>query len=655
MPVDTVRGLAGDPVEDPQVQLKLLKKELKAWENAFAEREGRKPGSNDIKQDKEIARRYKAYVKLKNAASAAGKGDATGSQKDLSQQEEEEPPARITKGNGRDSARDLASPEPQIVISRNETYDIRPATQIVIPTVHDVVEPFDQDSDGGRMLQSYRPISPATPTGGQAWGPKSELPGNFKLRRDTIGAGPMPTATLEGSVRPGSGRRVTVGDGARPDESAARANEPASAEFLDFMNRRKQLENLGPANPPPGAVSAAEALKAVTSPASPVRPVVVTPVTVKSSPISAAPDIDNSLRPMSPPPSTANRTPLTAQELRELAKPFDPTEEIAPLRPAAPVEAIRHLDINRDRTSTPTSQKASTPSSQASPARATTPSSGWGEGDEDKEDAQHAVVPLTPATAAAIGEGIQTSGQNVAKLPSLVNVKIFFRIQPEGILRCRLYRKKNVIDKKHPTFYLYNEADDSFLLAARKRKKSKVVNYVISTSQDDMSKESKHYVGKLKANAQRTNFILYDARSYNKSTANKGLRELAAVSYSKTVLPREMSVAIPATKIEELSDDLSKDIMADVKAQNADKLLFLKNKSPRWNETTQSHCLNFGGRVTQPSIKNFQLIGDVDDSYIVLQFGRCGSDYFTLDARFPITPIEAFAVALTTFDAYDSA
>ena len=71
-----------------------------------------------------------------------------------------------------------------------------------------------------------------------------------------------------------------------------------------------------------------------------------------------------------------------------------------------------------------------------------------------------------------------------------------------------------------------------------------------------------------------------------------------------------MAVCIPAIAIGENSDDGTKDIMADIKSQNTEKLLFLSNKPPRWNETTQSHCLNFGGRVTQPSIKNFQLIMD---------------------------------------------
>lgn len=34
----------------------------------------------------------------------------------------------------------------------------------------------------------------------------------------------------------------------------------------------------------------------------------------------------------------------------------------------------------------------------------------------------------------------------------------------------------------------------------------------------------------------------------------------------------------------------------------------LKNKTPIWNEETQSYVLNFHGRVTQASVKNFQLV-----------------------------------------------
>ena len=34
----------------------------------------------------------------------------------------------------------------------------------------------------------------------------------------------------------------------------------------------------------------------------------------------------------------------------------------------------------------------------------------------------------------------------------------------------------------------------------------------------------------------------------------------------------------------------------------------LRNKPPRWNEALGAYCLSFGGRVTQASVKNFQLV-----------------------------------------------
>lgn len=116
-----------------------------------------------------------------------------------------------------------------------------------------------------------------------------------------------------------------------------------------------------------------------------------------------------------------------------------------------------------------------------------------------------------------------------------------------------MYRKKLLIDKSHPTYFLYNEADDQFLLAARKRKKTKSVNFIISTNPEELTKDSKYYVAKLRwvllvyktsmllmsywlslfdsANFQRTQFILYDARGYNRHAPGKGLKEVSAVSY----------------------------------------------------------------------------------------------------------------------------
>jgi hypothetical protein len=90
-------------------------------------------------------------------------------------------------------------------------------------------------------------------------------------------------------------------------------------------------------------------------------------------------------------------------------------------------------------------------------------------------------------------------------------------------------------------------------MAARKRKKSKDVNFIISKSLDGLNKNSKDYIAKLKANSQRTNFILMDARYFNEKAENKGLKEVGVITYSKTILPREMTVGVPIESIEDNS------------------------------------------------------------------------------------------------------
>lgn len=53
------------------------------------------------------------------------------------------------------------------------------------------------------------------------------------------------------------------------------------------------------------------------------------------------------------------------------------------------------------------------------------------------------------------------------------------------------------------------------------------------------------------------------------------------------------------------------------KRKLTDNLLELHNKTPVWNDDTQSYVLNFHGRVTQASVKNFQLVHDDGDSIFI--------------------------------------
>jgi hypothetical protein len=78
-------------------------------------------------------------------------------------------------------------------------------------------------------------------------------------------------------------------------------------------------------------------------------------------------------------------------------------------------------------------------------------------------------------------------------------------------------------------------------------------------------------------------------------------------------------------------------------------LLALQNRPPWWNVELGSFVLNFGGRVSVASVKNFQLCDRSDQDYVMLQFGRIqGRHSFTMDYQYPLTGVQAFAIAISS-------
>ncbi|KAJ8641595.1 hypothetical protein MRB53_018289 [Persea americana] len=103
----------------------------------------------------------------------------------------------------------------------------------------------------------------------------------------------------------------------------------------------------------------------------------------------------------------------------------------------------------------------------------------------------------------------------------------------------------------------------------------------------------------------------------------------------------------------------------DDEEDGKERPLILRNKAPRWHEQLQCWCLNFRGRVTVASVKNFQLIAATqpaagaptpsqptppEHDKIILQFGKVGKDMFTMDYRYPLSAFQAFAICLSSFD-----
>ncbi|KAJ4787796.1 Tubby-like F-box protein [Rhynchospora pubera] len=241
-------------------------------------------------------------------------------------------------------------------------------------------------------------------------------------------------------------------------------------------------------------------------------------------------------------------------------------------------------------------------------------------------------------------------------------------------------------NKKNSTFSLYLGLTQSFadkgkfLLAARRYRRRAHIEYVISTDPDDLFEESNSYVGKLRSDFLGTKYQIYDSQPpYEgaKATSSRSTRrfgskrispqvpsanyETGYIHYKFNLLksrgPRRMHCTLQSpisSKSTEQNPQLS-----DRNEDDATKLVVnkpqiekvvLKNKAPRWHEHLQCWCLNFHGRVTVASVKNFQLVStDGDEETVLLQFGKVGDDMFTMDYRHPLSAFQAFAICLTSF------
>uniref|UniRef100_H2UUG1 Tubby-like protein n=1 Tax=Takifugu rubripes TaxID=31033 RepID=H2UUG1_TAKRU len=245
-----------------------------------------------------------------------------------------------------------------------------------------------------------------------------------------------------------------------------------------------------------------------------------------------------------------------------------------------------------------------------------------------------------------------------------------FRPAPRGVtIKCRVSRNKKGMDRGlYPTYFMHMEREDGkrvFLLAGRKRKKSKTSNYLISVDATDLSREGESFIGKLRSNIMGTKFTVFDNGSNPSKNPGALLeesnkrQELAAICYETNVLgfngPRKMTVVIPGMnmnfeRVPVRPQNEQESILSRWHSHSLDNLIELHNKAPVWNEDTQSYVLNFHGRVTQASVKNFQIVHDNDPDYIVMQFGRVAEDIFTLDYNYPMCALQAFAIGLSSFD-----
>eukprot|EP00049_Salpingoeca_infusionum_P010192 m.172247 g.172247 ORF g.172247 m.172247 type:complete len:388 (+) comp14574_c0_seq1:550-1713(+) len=276
----------------------------------------------------------------------------------------------------------------------------------------------------------------------------------------------------------------------------------------------------------------------------------------------------------------------------------------------------------------------------------------------DPDELRWSAVDMAPQEESATpAEGL------IQSTPSDIPEFVFTPASKGTTAYCRITRDKSTLE--NPMFYLHLEvvtpegAKLIHLLSARKLVKSKTSYYTIVTDHSMLS--SDQHTAKLRANFVGTSYTVMSsgAKPGTGAPQHELREELAAVTYEKNPFglrgPRQMCVLVPA--LNEAGDRLAVQpqtqedgLIKRHKMGLTQNLVELRNKKPQWIKETGAYVLNFHGRVTEPSVKNFQLVSETDPEYIVLQFGRVDKHEFTMDFRYPMSAVQAFGICLSSFD-----
>ncbi|CAI0392294.1 unnamed protein product [Linum tenue] len=264
---------------------------------------------------------------------------------------------------------------------------------------------------------------------------------------------------------------------------------------------------------------------------------------------------------------------------------------------------------------------------------------------------------------------------------------------------------------------------DKLLLAAKRIRRTTCTDFIISLVSNDFSRSSNNYIGRLRSNFLGTKFTISERQSSHEAPTQSGRRtsrsrfhsrqpstrtpsssyRIGTVNYELNVLrtrgPRRMHCVMNSIPVSSMEEGGSAPTAAslpettvdghqfypspvfkgrgggpgsDVSSTNSPsesplvipgsigEPLVLKNRAPRWHEQLQCWCLNFRGRVTVASVKNFQLVAAFEPHHqnvsaeehdrVLLQFGKIGKDIFTMDYSYPLSAFQAFTLCLSSFD-----
>ncbi|RHY27556.1 hypothetical protein DYB32_006700 [Aphanomyces invadans] len=209
-------------------------------------------------------------------------------------------------------------------------------------------------------------------------------------------------------------------------------------------------------------------------------------------------------------------------------------------------------------------------------------------------------------------------------------------------------------------YELYTQDTDVLLCTAVRRRQldMSVTFSIYASSAADAT------IGRLERNFVGSQYTVFN-------TIDEQNTEFGAVQYAATFgkTPRQMRVALPTVSRRALtapSDELnnwqvdqyvpsSRDdsMLAQIDRPDGRRAINLINKPPVWIESLEAYCLDFGGRVAAASVKNFLLSHPDDMDKTMMLFGRTSDrQVYSMDYRHPFSPVQAFAIALSSMDSH---
>ena len=229
-----------------------------------------------------------------------------------------------------------------------------------------------------------------------------------------------------------------------------------------------------------------------------------------------------------------------------------------------------------------------------------------------------------------------------------------------GMVETLVVRNRSGMCRLFPEYQLFFQNTNTMMLFASKQAKNRTSNYHMFDMTRGMgfgsklTKKSGNYIGKLRSNYAKTENVIVSNHTDR--------RELGVILFNKPSMveqikdgsqPRKMYIVVPEVDADGVAVPVrqkrrDEGLLECLRTQQLDGLAQVETKEPTYDNG--NYRLNFNGRVTVPSVKNFQLVAQDDRNTVIMQFGKVGEDRFHMDFRAPLTAVQAFAIVLSQFN-----